>query len=292
MELRRTIVNGEAGLEAPGIERVSVPQEVLDMFPVYTYVGKNQTSQDGASPAGPQVDHTSHTTPAVNDEADSVAPPSQQPPTDAPPIVPQTPIQAIDQPACPICLDDFISDHTAVRELPCGYIYHPGCIDLYLKKCSSRCPLCKDEVLPIGYRPHAVVRRDRQARHRRETELGGNNREASFLSAIVQSIVAGFSPFYSATGHEALRWEVAGGLQETVVLPAATPAPQAAIEDTLEFVLQVAMPRPPGVDRAEWIMQRTTALAGERRVADGLDRDREERSSWWRRVVRTVFPRL
>lgn len=68
------------------------------------------------------------------------------------------------QPTCAICLDDFVPASTTVRELPCGHIYHPRCIDLCLTQTSSLCPLCKKCVLPPDYYavaiPEPIYRRD------------------------------------------------------------------------------------------------------------------------------------
>ncbi|KAL4884551.1 hypothetical protein BJY04DRAFT_10412 [Aspergillus karnatakaensis] len=68
------------------------------------------------------------------------------------------------QTTCAICLDDFVPASSVVRELPCGHIYHPGCIDVSLTQSSSLCPLCKKSVLspefyPITF-PDTVYRED------------------------------------------------------------------------------------------------------------------------------------
>ncbi|KAL2802637.1 hypothetical protein BJX63DRAFT_105969 [Aspergillus granulosus] len=52
------------------------------------------------------------------------------------------------QTTCAICLEDFVPASSTVRELPCGHIYHPECIDISLTRNSSLCPLCKKSVLP------------------------------------------------------------------------------------------------------------------------------------------------
>ncbi|OAA62663.1 ring finger domain protein [Niveomyces insectorum RCEF 264] len=76
------------------------------------------------------------------------------------------------QPACHICLENFQNRVTIIRELPCGHIFHPDCIDEFLSQMSSLCPLCKASMLPKGYCPpnitNAIVRRERAIRRLRE----------------------------------------------------------------------------------------------------------------------------
>ncbi|CCX05979.1 Similar to Uncharacterized RING finger membrane protein C15C4.06c; acc. no. Q1MTR5 [Pyronema omphalodes CBS 100304] len=83
----------------------------------------------------------------------------------------------IEQPACSICLEDFVPTTTTVRVLPCNHQYHPACIDGFLEQQSSLCPLCKASVLPKGYVPphltNATVRREREVRRQRRREMGG-----------------------------------------------------------------------------------------------------------------------
>jgi hypothetical protein len=57
------------------------------------------------------------------------------------------------QTICAICLEDFLPASSTVRELPCGHIYHPECIDVSLTRNSSLCPLCKKSVLPPEFYP-------------------------------------------------------------------------------------------------------------------------------------------
>ncbi|KAL4993833.1 hypothetical protein BDV10DRAFT_16398 [Aspergillus recurvatus] len=64
------------------------------------------------------------------------------------------------QTTCAICIDDFILASSTVRELPCGHIYHPECIDVFLTQTSSLCPLCKKSVLAPEFFPistHDIV---------------------------------------------------------------------------------------------------------------------------------------
>ncbi|KZF22046.1 hypothetical protein L228DRAFT_247659 [Xylona heveae TC161] len=76
------------------------------------------------------------------------------------------------QSTCAICLEDFDHNRSTVRQLPCGHIFHPDCVDTFLSESSSLCPICKKSVLPKGCCPTEVtdsmVRRERQVRRLRE----------------------------------------------------------------------------------------------------------------------------
>lgn len=186
--LRRRVANGEVNLEALGIKRLRVPRELIDKFPLYIY-----TCDDyGVSVAPPRIAKLNLKRDPFHDiqEVDSsghdlISSPLPSPTHSNSPTsqaVSSLPILNIPshsaviahtyqpdyQPTCPICLDDFESSITTIRELPCGHIYHPECIDSFLTLNSSLCPLCKKSVLPVGYCPapitNAVVRRELMVR--------------------------------------------------------------------------------------------------------------------------------
>ena len=136
--LRRRVAAGQVDLEALGIKRLVVPRKLLDKLPLCSYVAAGD-----APPAGAALPPNSKT---------------------------------YAQPACPICLDDFVTGVTTVRELPCKHVYHPACIDSFLTTQSSLCPMCKASALPSGYVPPAltstVVRRERNLRRVRARSAG------------------------------------------------------------------------------------------------------------------------
>lgn len=143
--LRARVIRGEVDLEALGIRRLTVPQEVLDRMPLYVYQTDATATQ--AEREGKPEDGTAPATASGSRVAYS-------------------------QPTCAICLEDFVDNATSVRELPCHHIYHPECIDTFLRDSSSLCPLCKKTVLPRGYCPavitNAMVRRERWVRRVRQ----------------------------------------------------------------------------------------------------------------------------
>ena len=173
--LERRVANGQVDLESLGIKRIQVPQELLDQMPQYTWTaqrepddisegGSNKTAEplagDVAKSATDKLS-MSH----MEDAESAIAPAVQLPARQA----------AFSQSTCPICLDDFDSGETTVRELPCNHIFHPDCIDPFLRDNSSLCPLCKKSSLPNGYCPvhitNLMVRRERLMR--RMAQQGG-----------------------------------------------------------------------------------------------------------------------
>jgi hypothetical protein len=200
--LQRRVMNGEIDLEALGIKRLTVPQEILDKMPTYSYrpftEPAKSTSQDQPlSPESKEQLGLNKEAYLDESEAESSVAPAQVTPKGQPNnITPTTATVAIadnpasqpkdrsteplpfSQPTCPICLDDFIPNTTTVRELPCRHIFHPECVDTFLLNNSSLCPMCKHSTLPPGHCPsmitNAMVRRERLIRRMRERRANGN----------------------------------------------------------------------------------------------------------------------
>ncbi len=178
--LHRRVINGEVDLETLGIKGLTVPQDVLDKLPLYVYTHSEKDLSD--HPTQPPKILTTpdpgmspwRLTPTLNPQTRIVSEPLRPTAQPLPSLqlsstTPQhTP--SYGQPTCSICLDEFIPHASSVRELPCHHIYHPTCIDRFLRDHSSLCPLCKARVLPPGYCPatitNAMVRRERQIRER------------------------------------------------------------------------------------------------------------------------------
>ncbi|KAI1630807.1 hypothetical protein F4809DRAFT_654520 [Biscogniauxia mediterranea] len=146
--LRRRVIRGEVNLEALGIKRLSVPMDHIQTFPLFTYNYDPPVS----SPTSPKSLPIS---PAkTRSEFDSKATTSR---------VEKAEVSLHYQPTCLICLEDFESRKTIIRELSCGHIFHPECIDEFLSELSSLCPLCKASMLPPGHCPkitNSMVRRE------------------------------------------------------------------------------------------------------------------------------------
>lgn len=156
--LQRRVANGEVDLEALGIKRLNVPQDLLDKMPQYTYTSQTEQGQAAQGEA--------------NNAGQSVKPRENPTTKGAPSDVAGHEVH-FSQRTCPICLDDFVQGETTVRELPCNHIFHPECIDPFLRNNSSLCPMCKKSALPPGYCPvqvtNLMVRRERLIRRTRES---------------------------------------------------------------------------------------------------------------------------
>ncbi|RSL64976.1 hypothetical protein CEP54_004404 [Fusarium duplospermum] len=166
ISLRRRVETGEVDLEAMGIKRLTVPATHVRGFPLFTY---NADPESIAAPPTPSstrrlrssrgLDQRSvRSSTSIRSKRSSVGVTGDNAATNF-------------QPSCHICLANFDHRVTIIRELPCGHIFHPECIDEFLLQNSSLCPMCKHCMLPRGYSPkitNGMVRRERALRRLRE----------------------------------------------------------------------------------------------------------------------------
>jgi len=176
--LRRRVASGEVNLEALGIKQLTVPLPLIDRLPLFTYSAESEKSPLMSPEA------TIHKTFDITNNDRPIVSPLEL----ITPVQPGSPSHIFimddtksnhdsiivhrflpySQPTCLICLEDFLSGETAIRELPCGHIFHPECIDTFLGNNSSLCPMCKKSCLPVGFCPakitNAMVRRERNLR--------------------------------------------------------------------------------------------------------------------------------
>ncbi|KAI1496916.1 hypothetical protein F5X99DRAFT_398629 [Biscogniauxia marginata] len=175
--LRRRVRRGEVNLEALGIKRLAVPMDHIHTFPLFTYNYDPPVSSPTSANLSP------HSPIKTTSELGSKATSSQ---------VGKDEVVLHYQPTCLICLDDFESKKTIIRELPCGHIFHPECIDEFLSELSSLCPLCKASMLPPGHCPkitNSMVRREVGTRRLRSRSVitdveTGRRRLSSWGSSI------------------------------------------------------------------------------------------------------------
>jgi len=311
--LRRQVANGEVDLEALGIRRLTVPQEVLDKMPLYIYTDDKELTPP--STGAPENSPSASTT--------LPPPPSQHYAT------------PFSQPTCAICIDDFEPGSSTVRQLPCGHIFHPDCVDSFLTNNSSLCPLCKKSALPKGYCPttvtNAMVRRERMARRMRARTAAQGSPEhgATGGSGVAQpppgeGVATLTAPFGGSRVRRALAAASrrvssaptpapasANGIE---LLPAASPpVPAVTTHDTVTGTAAVA-PSPPlgaaslaprtldgtaptatppqGQGRREWARQRALAMLARRSPQEERMEEMERRRPGWRKVVGRVWPGL
>ncbi|KAF2128174.1 hypothetical protein P153DRAFT_319525 [Dothidotthia symphoricarpi CBS 119687] len=304
--LRQRVIDGQVDLEALGVKRLTVPQKTLDKLPTYTYT-------DGARP-DPEKTPPQIPAPALMDPGSPVHAETgqkQSPVIGSPsahPTPPSGTSAALSQTTCAICIDDFEPNESQVRELPCRHIFHPECIDTFLLRNSSLCPLCKQSVLPAGVCPititNAMVRRERYISSMRarseqaanpqpdggQPTTGAYQQPGSLVGRLRGALPA--RRIFSAPARTSSRppdiematastRHVSATLpaqtQPTGMSPATAPTPPNPLECT------------PVQNRREWARQRAMAMLGNRHVPTDVD-DEEERAPPWRRAARKVFP--
>lgn len=66
------------------------------------------------------------------------------------PLTPQSPSlsisESVDEPMCPVCLENFVEGQLIRRLAACNHEFCVGCIDRWLIESSNSCPICKREV--------------------------------------------------------------------------------------------------------------------------------------------------
>ena len=290
--LRRRIADGEVDLEALGIKRLTVPQDILAKMPLYTYSSRN--TQSHPSPGEPQPDSSKL---GGHDQQSSEFS-SQR--------------RSFSQPTCAICLDDFVEGESLVRELPCAHIFHSECIDSFLRENSSLCPMCKKTALPRGYCPNvvtsAMVRRERMIRRMRERvprdhttiqngDPGRGWRLAHLLEAVFR--VAPLdrrqpaSSSHLPTGVEMQipsdpsATQHAETVGDTDPLQSSEPAPEQHTAADSSPAASTSH------SRTEWARQRALRMVGTDANAQNEDIDPGENTiPRWRKIIRKIWPGL
>lgn len=268
-DLRRRVDNGEVDLEILGIKRSRIPQEAIDLLETSIYTQHRESSNKEYIPA----DQTSNI--SAEQPTPSSSPGNQS---------------RYSQTMCPICLDDFVTNITTVRSLPCHHIYHPSCIDPFLRDNSSLCPLCKDRVLPSNSKDNvseaitnSMVRHERRVRRmRRERQVGElPDRPAAGEQGVNGWWIANFRHGYnvgrrafSAPGGPAATPTISQ-IEMGVLEGRAVSGPQAA--EAFVRIGETLRP-PPAEDnhRMEWMRRRFNTLRGIERT---MDEDEAERSA-------------
>ncbi|KAJ6144286.1 hypothetical protein N7470_008181 [Penicillium chermesinum] len=188
--LRERINEGEVDVEYLALNRVKVPRDVVKNMPLYIYQtppvsADTENEKEEIETKVAEVVSGGKTTSSIPNEEPTTCPQRAliitglrkpaaaiiNPSTDSQVPASRNPWRlSHTQTTCAICLDDFVAGTSTVRELPCGHVFDPGCIDTVMET-SSLCPLCKKSVLPPGMIDfpitNAMVRQDYARRHGR-----------------------------------------------------------------------------------------------------------------------------
>lgn len=177
--LQKRVESGEVDLEASGIKRIQVPAHHVKDFPLYTYNSEPDaasappTPSSAGAPMSTRSARSSRSRNSRRRNHDAWSVVSDIRPPGSIRSKRSSLAGSVDttatnyQPNCHICLVRFEHRLSVIRELPCGHIFHPECVDEYLTLQSSLCPMCKHCMLPRGYSPkitNGMVRRERALR--------------------------------------------------------------------------------------------------------------------------------
>ncbi|KAK5698555.1 hypothetical protein LTR17_023545 [Elasticomyces elasticus] len=298
--LRRRVIRGEVDLEALGIKRLTVPQEILNGMPLYTYgSGAPVSATTAAAKLGSAPSSRASSPGPTVRPAPAVRSTSYRP-------------TALQQPTCAICLDDFVpaseeSEGTIVRELPCLHIFHPECVDTFLRDNSSLCPMCKKTALPKGYCPrtvtNAMVRRERVVRRIRDRVTVGVAPTSAEL-AILRTEVHEHDPAPPESFASRIRTRTFSGISQMRSGRRIASAPLSSsqqmqpmtdmmprhVSDSTTTPAQTVRSQPPSTPgRREWARQRAIAMLGRQAPADPEAEDART-TPRWRKMVGSVFP--
>ena len=203
LALRRRVASGEIDLETMGIKRLTIPQDILDKFPLRVYENIQTPSQSPRFPVSSA--HNGAVAAKSLRESLSYAKGRTSPPNGPRPWRHGTQTNAFSQSNCAVCLEEYEPGVTNVRELPCLHIFHPECIDPHLSNNSSLCPLCKASALPKGYVPphltNATVRRERNMRRMRERYANNSDSSRPPNSVPSSGLQGAFSRFTGWRGN-------------------------------------------------------------------------------------------
>ncbi|KAK0747932.1 hypothetical protein B0T21DRAFT_446750 [Apiosordaria backusii] len=207
--LRHRVISGEVNLEGMGIKRLTVPMEHIESFPLFTYHYEPDTTSPPTSPRSTKSPRSrSRRGSHGHSERRGSRTIRSATISEKSPSGPFAAVTTNYQPYCEICLEPYQNRVTIIRELPCGHIFHPGCIDEFLNENSSLCPLCKASMMPPGFCPkitNNMVKRERAIRKIRghvedyEVDNYESGRSHGWTSTFRTKIFSGTSPASSTS---------------------------------------------------------------------------------------------
>ncbi|KAK4175446.1 hypothetical protein QBC36DRAFT_379344 [Triangularia setosa] len=300
--LRQRVIAGEINLEGMGIKRLTVPLGHIKSFPLFTY--HYEPPDTSSPPTSPR----SAKSPRSRSRRDSHGHSERRGSrtirsatiSEKSPSGPFATVTTNYQPYCEICLEPYQNRITIIRELPCGHIFHPGCIDEFLNENSSLCPLCKASMLPPGFCPkitNHMVKRERATRKIRghiddnEVDTSEGGRSQRWTSTFRHKIFSGGSPTSSISTELQVRSKPVEKQPPISSPHPGQPSQQPLLQPSDEPCESPVQQTPPqSIPPPE--LPKPTALARERMrelAGSELD-DGEAGSSRWRRMRNKIFP--
>ncbi|ESZ99044.1 hypothetical protein SBOR_0578 [Sclerotinia borealis F-4128] len=304
--LRRRVENGEVNLETLGIKRLTVPQDIIDKMPIFTYnfdgkqfpVAHRDSTTIGQIPSdkGPLAEENEIS--ICDDSTSKALSPVVIPDLESPSLSISRLEQRVvpfSQPICPICLDDFESGNTPIRELPCGHIFHPECIDPFLSNNSSLCPMCKKSVLPVGQCPleitNSMVNRERNMRRLRSRIIiqeDNHDDEAGHSRFLARNLASSLKRrMFSTSTVPTNNSQMMVGLPISTGLPLMTSAVPAQSQANSILGVEVLQE---GLSRQERAQQRIRELAAQQPTIEDRDLVYTRQQPLWRRAFSKAFP--
>lgn len=313
--LRQRVLNGEIDLEALGVKRLTVSQEILDKLPIITYTAAPSADAEKLPPAPPTALNLA---PGLEAETGPKTSPLVR--RLSAPTASTTNNVTFSQPTCPICIDDFEPNETQVRELPCRHIFHPDCIDTFLLRNSSLCPMCKQSVLPAGACPvnitNMMVRRERHItrmlnRTAWSAAHGGvappvaitltdHARRVPSAFGSLGRAMTGRRIFSAPEPTQNRTADIEMGATNNATTQPISPLPSQPSQAHPSATIPTTHPNPqdceptvtPTQNRREWARQRALNLLGNRHAPADVDDVEQEETAHpkWRRALNKVFP--
>lgn len=141
--------SNDSDIPADSVKSTSAPPESDPASPSYQHEEVNQVNETDSPERGTQPRHVS---PISSDGSASIPTPDlgEGSSRDIPTVSPTRPRQddlvpaSIGRETCPICIVDF-EEGDDLRVLPCEgkHCFHQACVDPWLLKLSSSCPICR-----------------------------------------------------------------------------------------------------------------------------------------------------
>jgi len=198
------------------------------------------------------------------------------------------------QSTCPICLEDYVSGESTVRELPCRHIFHPDCVDTFLLENSSLCPVCKKSVLPAGYCPERVtdlmVRQERFSRRIQRQRRGLDSENGLPMTTTIPRAQAGSEQQEAPVPRGNLRDSIMERSRRSRRAEARVGVPQMTDQSQSETLSRQPGRGDDAAGRQERMRRRAVEMLDPQSMPEVDAVETEASRPKWLRVIHTLFP--